>query len=288
MSAADTYAARVDAVLAQRTRLRGAPPPGDPFAGFPADHPIMKSDPRRSHEPNMAIMASYVEADDVVLDVGGGGGRYSLPLALRCREVINIDPSDGMLAGFTANARQAGITNARTIRASWPTADAPSGTLALAIHVAYLTRDIVAFVRALELAATRRIVMVVGSPPPISRNPELFEMIFGEPSEIAPGHRELVNVLWEMGIEPDVRMLPGPSTPRTPLTPGREAAMTVALAQLRVNQWAFWPMSPEMETHARNTVEARFDELFDQTEAGYRSRWTEPVRDVLITWESRG
>lgn len=288
MSAVDMYAARVDAVLAQRTRLRGAAPPDDPFAGFPADHPIIKSDPRRAFEPNMAIIASYVEPDDVVLDVGGGGGRYSLPLALHCREVINIDPSDGMLAGFEENARQAVITNARTIRASWPTADPPSGTLVLAIHVAYLTRDIVAFVRALEEAASRRILMVVGSPPPPGRNPETFGFIFGEAAEIVPGHVELMNVLWEMGIEPDVRMLPGPSTPRTPPAPDREAAIMVALAQFRTNQWAFWPMSPEMEAHARNTVKARFDELFDQTDAGYQSRWTEPVRDVLITWESRG
>src|SRR5262249_1087942 len=32
-TAADQYAARVDAVLAQRTRLRGPQPPGDLFAG---------------------------------------------------------------------------------------------------------------------------------------------------------------------------------------------------------------------------------------------------------------
>jgi hypothetical protein len=30
----------------------------------------------------------------------------------------------------------------------------------------------------------------------------------GETEAIVPGHVELVNVLWEMGIEPDVRMLP--------------------------------------------------------------------------------
>ena len=39
MSAADRYAARVDAVLAQRDRLRGIAPPGDAFADLPPDHP---------------------------------------------------------------------------------------------------------------------------------------------------------------------------------------------------------------------------------------------------------
>jgi hypothetical protein len=108
-NAADRYAARVDAVLRQRTRLRGRQPPGDLFAGLPSDHPLIKADPRRPLDPNLEIIASYIQPDDVIVDVGGGAGRISLPLALRCREVINVEPSIAMDAGFTANASQAGI-----------------------------------------------------------------------------------------------------------------------------------------------------------------------------------
>src|SRR5215470_9038272 len=50
-NAADRYAAWVDAVLAQRTRLRGPQPPGDLFAGLPSDHPLMQADPRRPLDP---------------------------------------------------------------------------------------------------------------------------------------------------------------------------------------------------------------------------------------------
>src|SRR5438093_9241063 len=98
--AADQYAARVDAVLAQRTRLRGPQPPGDLFAGLPADHPLLKTDPRRALDANLEIIASYITPEDVIVDVGGGAGRTSLPLALRCREVINVEPSPAMGAGF--------------------------------------------------------------------------------------------------------------------------------------------------------------------------------------------
>src|SRR5262245_34219871 len=86
VSAAAAYAERVDAVLAQRPRLRGPQPPGDLFAGVPPDHPLLVSDPRRPLDANLAVLASHVGPDDVVIDVGGGGGRFSLPLALRCRE----------------------------------------------------------------------------------------------------------------------------------------------------------------------------------------------------------
>jgi hypothetical protein len=80
-SAADRYAARVDAVLAQRTRLRGPQPPGDKRAACPADHPLVTADPLRPMGPNLAVIASYIEADDVIIDIGGGAGRMSLPLA---------------------------------------------------------------------------------------------------------------------------------------------------------------------------------------------------------------
>ena len=70
-SAAAQYEARVDAVLAQRTRLRGSQPPGDLFAGMPASHPIMTSDPRRALDPNLELIASYVEPEDIIIDVGG-------------------------------------------------------------------------------------------------------------------------------------------------------------------------------------------------------------------------
>src|SRR5438105_1147916 len=122
-TAADRYAARVDAVRAQRTRLRGAPPPGDLWGDRPADHPLLKSDPRRALDPNLEVIASYIEPSDVILDVGGGSGRVSLPLALGCREVIDIDPSSAMGRAFAANAATAGITNARFVDGEWPAAD---------------------------------------------------------------------------------------------------------------------------------------------------------------------
>ena len=284
MSAADTYAARVDAVLEQRTRLRGPQPADDLFGGLPPDHQLLKTDPRRPLEPNLAIIASHVEPDDVIVDVGGGAGRYSLPLALLCREVINVDPSAGMLAGFEANARQAGISNVRVVHADWLDADPPRGTVALVNHVTYLTRDIVRFIRKLEVAATRRVLLTVNSPPPPSMSRDVYPLIHGEAEEVEPGHVELMNVLWELGIEPDLRMLPHSSVP-SPFFPTREAAMQAAIGRITGAQWAFWPLSPEQDARLRQGLETRFDELFPRTEQGYTFGWIDAGREVLITWE---
>jgi methyltransferase family protein len=281
---ADRYAARVDAVLAQRTRLRGPQPPGDKRAGCPADHPLMKADPLRPLDPNLAVIASYVEADDVIIDVGGGAGRMSLPLALRCREVINVEPSPTMATGFRRNADGAGIGNTRIIAAEWPDVDAPAGSVALVNHVTYLTREIVPFIKKLEQAGRRRVLITVNSVPGPSFQRVLYELVHGEAEEIVPGHVELTNVLWELGVLPDIRVLPQPTVPFAP-APSCAAAIAGAIARFPGEQWGWWDLEPDLEQRLRAILEARFDQLFTAGPEGFIPRYVTPGREILITWQ---
>ena len=283
-NAACRYAARVDAVLAQRTRLRGPQPSGDLFAGLPSGHPLLTADLRRPLDPNLEIIASYIEADDVIIDVGGGAGRISLPLSLRCREVINIEPSSAMATGFRANAAQAGIANARVIEGDWLEVDPPVGTVALVNHVTYLTREITQFVNKLELVGRRRVLITVNSPPPPSWQRVLFQLVHEEVEEVVPGHVELANVLWEQGILPDIRVLPLPAVRPIP-APAREAAIAARVAGFGGDQWARWPLGSDLECRLRSVLEARFDELFASGAKGFVPRFITPGREILITWQ---
>jgi len=44
----------------------------------------------------------------------------------------------------------------------------------------------------------------VNSPPPPSMSRAVYQHVHGEAEEVVPGHVELMNVLWELGIEPDL------------------------------------------------------------------------------------
>jgi SAM-dependent methyltransferase len=283
-SAANRYAARVDAVLAQRTRLRGPQPPGDKRAACPADHPLLNADPLRPLGPNLAVIASYIEADDVVIDVGGGAGRMSLPLALRCREVINVEPSPTMTAGFRTNAAGAGITNTRIIEGEWPAVDAPAGSVALVNHVTYMTREILPFIKKLEQAGRRRVLITVNSEPGPSIQRVLYQLVHGEAEEVVPGHVELINAIWELGILPDVRVLPQPTVPFTP-APSRDAAIAGAIARFPGEQWGWWALGSDLKARLRSVLEARFDELFAAGAEGFFPRYVAPGREILITWQ---
>ena len=283
-SAADRYAARVDAVLAQRTRLRGPQPPGDRRAACPADHPLVKADPLRPLDPNLAVIASYIEADDVMIDVGGGAGRISLPLALRCRELIDVEPSPTMAMGFRRNAAGAEFTNARLIEGEWPDVDAPAGSVALVNHVTYMTREIVPFIKKLEQAGRRRVLITVNSVPGPSFQRALYQLVHGEAEEVVPGHVELINVIWELGILPDIRVLPQPTVPFTP-APSRDAAIAGAIARFPGEQWGWWDLGSDLEGRLRLVLEARFDELFASDAEGFTPRYVTPGREILVTWE---
>ena len=281
MTAAETYAARIDAVRAQRARLHGAQPPRDPWAGPVARR--FRADPHRQLDANLAVLASYTRPEDVLIDVGGGAGRVALPLALRCREVITVDASPGMGAEFAAAAAAAGISNARFVHANWLEAEGFQGDVALTSNVTYFVRDIVRFIEKLATAARRRVMSTVWSVANPNQSAPLFHLVYGEAQVAAPGHRELLPVLWEMGILPDVHVLPGvpqvqggPMGARLPQTP--EDAVQLALQ----GQW----LAPQDHARARQLIEERFAELFAPSPEGFRLLWRQEAREVLITWET--
>ncbi|MBI5949119.1 MAG: methyltransferase domain-containing protein [Chloroflexi bacterium] len=271
MNAADAYRARVEAVAAQQARLAASAegPSWDRMAAS------FRLDPRREMDRNLAALAEFVEPDDVVVDVGGGAGRVCLPLALSCREVVNVDPSPGMCEQFAASAQEAGITNARAVCAGWEEAEGVSGDVVLAFNVTYFVADIVPFVEKLAAAARRRVVIGAWSVPPPNRDAAIFEVMTGEPQELYPGHTELLPVLWEMGILPDIRVLPEPFTGRAGGGPTREETIEATIAQVR-------PLDREA---ARERLEAAFDTLFVETPRGFRPAQRRDSREMLITWE---
>jgi SAM-dependent methyltransferase len=281
MTAAETYAACIDAVRAQRARLHGTQPPADAWAGPIARR--FRADPHRPLDVNLAVLASHIRPEDVFLDVGGGAGRIALPIALRCREVITVDASPGMGAEFTAAAAEVGLANARFVHANWLEAEGLQGDVALTSNVTYFVREIVPFITKLVSAARRRVMITVWSVANPNQSTALFRLVYGEEQAPAPGYRELLPVLWELDILPDVHVLPGvPVVPggnmgaRLPQTP--EDAVQLALQ----GQW----LGPQDHARARHLIEERFSELFAPSPEGFRPLWRQEAREMLITWET--
>ena len=275
-TAARLYADQYDAVWEQWRRLFG-PQPDDMWAGPAAAQ--FRFDPRRELDANLAALASYIEPGDALVDIGGGAGRVSLPLALRCREVVTVEPSPAMAAEYAGSVREAEITNARLLPVDWMEEDGVAGDVAVTCDVTYFVRDIVPFVQRMEAAARRRVMITVWSEPPPNRGADLFRRVYGEPQAPMCGHRQLLPVLWEMGVLPEVRVLPDPSWWETWHFPTRDDAVESVL-------FGRWSREPDRE-RARKIFEEQFDEIFSPDGEGYRAIWRAPMRELLITWETK-
>ncbi|MDZ7728387.1 MAG: methyltransferase domain-containing protein [Dehalococcoidia bacterium] len=114
--AAEAWAARVRANREQVERFREAPD-GDfygPISG------AFRDDPRRTDDAVLDALVPLARENETWLDIGAGGGRYALPLALHTREVIAVEPSEGMLGVLRESAGEHGITNVREVAERWP------------------------------------------------------------------------------------------------------------------------------------------------------------------------
>ncbi len=282
-SAADRYAELVRAAEEHRRQIAASRATADRVVGE-SESPDrwrgcagrFREDPFRQDETLTGIL-SFTQPDDVVLDVGGGAGRY-LPIALRCREYVNVEPSASMGAQFEASVRDAGITNARWLHSDWLNA-AVEGDICFSANVVYYIADIVPFVAKLNAASRRRVMIVIHSVPPRNIGADLFRYVYEREPIQDPGHRDLLPVLWEMGLLPEVRVL-GRSDfiAERERYPNRAVAVAAALPS---------GMDERAWRRAKSAVETHFDELFvPAPEGGYRRRPSVVSRVLLITWET--
>ncbi|MCA9832133.1 MAG: hypothetical protein R3B97_14215 [Dehalococcoidia bacterium] len=279
LTAAETYAAKVDALVAQRSRL--LPTREERTDRWAQRASFFRLDPRRKLDRNARALLDLIQPDDSVLDIGGGAGRLGLPAALNCREVVNVEASDAMRAEFDAAAVEAGIANARNVAGRWPeNAGGLSADVVMTANVTYFARDIAPFLQAMDRAATRLSVVGVWSVPPPDRARVLFELVYGEPRAPTPTHLDLLAVLWEMGILADVTVLPEPFRGFRTRFDTRDEAIDHALGSVEAAD----------RPGARELLERHFQDLFrPRDESGFEATWVpQEAREMLITWTPKG
>jgi SAM-dependent methyltransferase len=196
-SAAEAWKARIEAHNEQTVRTRGDLVYEDMWSTLAQR---FKDDPRRNDDPVVNDLAAWLTPESTVLDVGGGAGRYALPLALRAKHVTVVEPSPSMLEALRQSALDAGIENVSAVEGSWEEADVAAHDVVLCANVVYGVAEIGEFVGKLAEAARDRVAIVLYMDAPLSRMSPIWTEVHGEERIDMPGLPELLPVLWELGI----------------------------------------------------------------------------------------
>ncbi len=229
---------------------------------------MFRADPRRTDEPALELLRSLVRPDDVLLDIGAGGGRLALPLALVCREVVAIDPSPGMLDVMRAGMAEHGIANVRVVDGRWP-ASGPRGDVALISHLGYDVEDIGPFLDAMEAAAERLCVAVLLEQPPPTEADRLWPDVHGVERAALPSLREFLALLLARGKLFEVQLVERAAQSY----PQRD----VLLAWLRGQLWT--ASDGDKDRQLQRLVTERAEERDGRIALSW-----EPVRVGVVTW----
>ena len=205
MLATQRWKTMIEEEHAQSERMRGTVPPEDHWRPYAQQ---FKADPRRTEDPLVNRLLQEVAPHNTVIDVGAGGGRLALPLALRCRQVTAVEPSASMVAVLRRQASDYSIRNLSVVEGTWEDADVDAADIVLCAHVMYIVRDVELFVRKLEAHARERVLVVLYQAPPQSQIYPLWKQIHGEERIPLPGLSEDREVLSQLGIHPHVETLP--------------------------------------------------------------------------------
>lgn len=266
------WAARVRRNREQAERVRRAEPEGGDFYAPVASW--FRADPRREGDAVLDALRALVRADETVLDIGAGGGRYALPLALHARAAIAVEPSEGMRAVLREGMAAHGVANVRVVAERWPCADPPAADVALIAHVGYDVEAIGPFLDAMEAAASRLCVAVLFSRPPPSRADPFWEAIHGEPREPLPALPEFLALQRARGRRCETRSVDAGA----PLWDGVEDALRFLRQQLGVapDGPAEARLRELLPRHARIGADGRIGFARDAGALG------------VVSWEPRG
>ncbi len=268
MNAVETWAEMVRVEHAQSDRMRG-PRPTDHWS---RDARAFKADPHRQGDAVVESLRSRLIPGETLLDVGAGGGRLALPLALTCSAVTAVEPSASMCAVLRETAREYSIENVSIVEAGWPEASVEPADVVLCSHVVYVIENIEPFVRKMDTHARRRVLAVVFEAPPQSQIYPLWEQVHGEKRQTLPSLPQFLPVLEEMGIHPEVAELERQS----PMGfASFEDALDSIARRIYVNP----------ETPAMDRLQRALGASLSERDGLWRIEGAQPLRPCIVSWE---
>lgn len=150
-----------------------------------------------------------VDGETSVMDIGCGPGTLSVPLAQKARTVTAIDPAREMISLLLEKGQKAGLSNIVPVNKRWEDilvgSDLEPHDVVVASY-SLLMEDIREALFKMNAAAKRGVCLFWFTGEDTWGYAALWLKLFGERFVSGPDYRYLLNVLYQMGIHPNVEL----------------------------------------------------------------------------------
>lgn len=166
-----------------------------------------KDDPFRKGDPVIDMLEQEFAECRTLVDIGGGAGRLALPLSLSREAVTVVDSSKSMLLELQDSCEEAKIENVSSVFGLWEDAVIDIHEGALCSHVTYGIENIGKFLENVNQYASKRVVIIAFMKSPQAHLESLWREVHEEERVHLPGVPELMDVLWQLGIAPELNII---------------------------------------------------------------------------------
>ena len=166
-----------------------------------------KDDPFRKGDPVIDRLEQEFAECRTLVDIGGGAGRLALPLSLSREAVTVVDSSKSMLLELQDSCEEAKIENVSSVFGLWEDAVIDIHEGALCSHVTYGIENIGKFLENVNQYASKRVVIIAFMKSPQAHLESLWREVHEEERVHLPGVPELMDVLWQLGIVPELNII---------------------------------------------------------------------------------
>lgn len=155
----------------------------------------------------LEIISGLIAPPMSILEIGAGTGAFTVPLSRIARRITAVEPSPSMRRILREKLEAEGISNVEIVPFAWENAPAVPHDIVLAAGCCYAFYDVQEALRKMLDNARQRLILTAGD----DGQENIYQACarsLGVPDPCAgPGYIHLYNVLYEMGILADIRIL---------------------------------------------------------------------------------
>lgn len=140
-----------------------------------------------------------------VLDIGAGSGAWVSLISPLARAVTAIDPSPSMLSQLKKRVTEEKLDNVRIVAGFWPQVQVAEHDVCFCSHAMYGAENLPAFIQSMHAAAKKRVILLLRAPSHDGLMAQAAQLVWGHPFD-SPNYQIAMNILWQMGIFPNVIM----------------------------------------------------------------------------------